>query len=390
MKSIIKIIAIYLLRAVMRCLFIFPMKDNRIVINSYRGSQYSCNPKYLREYIMKYYGESADIIWAFNEPNKYEFLKERKIKLVKYSSLLRFYYEATAKVSINNIGSFSWFPIRKGQEHINTWHGGIDIKKVGLEECANNPLIKKTIELSSELTTGLLSTSKTFDNVTAMKDLGFKKNTLKFGYPRNDILFQQKQNEIDLRRKICSYFNISAKDYIILYAPTYRYNRNKFFCHPNYNSIKNILSEVTGQKTVILSRMHHLMQNNLGGKETIDATNYPDMQELLAVVDMLITDYSSSIWDYAIMEKPIYIYAPDFKEYDDERGLHVDFEHFYFPFSKNSCELESQLRQIDFETCKNIAKKFMEDNTSYEDGCACEKTVDYLIGKGLMIYENLS
>ena len=53
---------------------------------------------------------------------------------------------------------------------------------------------------------------------------------------------------------------------------------------------------------------------------TIDATDYPDMQELLAVSDCLISDYSSCIWDYSIMGKPIYLYTPDVDEYDKERG----------------------------------------------------------------------
>ena len=237
--------------------------------------------------------------------------------------------------------------------------------------------------MSSELTTGLLSTSKNFDDIIAKRDLGYEKDTLKFGYPRNDILFKQKNGLVDLREKVCRNLGIKNSDYIVLYAPTYRYNTNKLLIHPNYDNIKTILSRITNKNVSVLCRMHHLMMNNLGDCHTVDATSYPDMQELLAVTDCLITDYSSSIWDYSIMQKPIFIYAPDYDEYDIERGFHVELDKLGFPFSKTRDVLEQQILEIDFEKASLIANEFREINNSYEKGTACEQTVNYLINKGL-------
>ncbi|MBR1930282.1 MAG: CDP-glycerol glycerophosphotransferase family protein [Lachnospiraceae bacterium] len=379
MKSLFKIIEIYILRSIMRILSLFPIKENRIVFNSYTGTQYSCNPKYISEYIANNYKGQYEIVWAFREPEKYRYLEKKfGYILVKYSSPKRFFYEATAKASINNIGSFSWFPVRKGQEHINTWHGGFNIKKVGLQELANDSLMKKSIKMSSDNTTVLLSTSKVYDEIIAKQDLGYEKETLKIGFPRNDIIFKQRDGEIDLRKKVCDALNINIDSFILLYAPTYRYNPNEVFQNPDYKTIKRLLSEKIDKQIVIVTRMHHLMKNDLGNHITVDATNYSDMQELLAVSDCLITDYSSSIWDFSIIEKPILLFAPDYSEYALERGLHADLNTIGFPFAQNVHELNELISDMDFNTIYLQSRKFREDNGAYEFGDACKKLFDYI------------
>lgn len=379
MNSKIKMATIVALRTMMRVMYIFPVKQNRVVINAYRGSQYSCNPKYISEYLEKNYPNTFEIIWAFNDPERFSFLKERGIKLVKYNSLRRFYYEATCKYSINNIGSYSWFPIRKGQEHINTWHGGFGVKKCGLGEIANDELMKKTIQMSSDETTILLSTSKEFDRDIAVKDLGFKKETMHIGYPRNDIIVKQKNGEVDLRGKVCKALNISENAYIVLYAPTWRYDVDKKLPPINYNKLAEAVEEMTGQKAVIVTRMHHLMRSNMGVQNaTVDATDYPDMQELLAVADCLITDYSSCVWDYSIMSKPIYLYAPDIEQYVAERGCHVSVFEWGFPVCQNNDELIQCVRTMTAEKGKAAAERFQQENGSYEEGHACQLIGDYM------------
>lgn len=379
MKAIIKVCTIYMLRLLMHILYIFPVKNNRIVINAYRGSQYSCNPKYISEYLTRHYPGKFEIIWAFHNPDQFRYLEEQGIRLVKYNSIKRFCLEATCKVSINNIGSYSWFPVRKGQEHMNTWHGGFNIKKVGLDEPANSLLMKKTIQMSSDLTTILLSTSRIYDENIAVRDLGYRKPTFPCGYPRNDIIFRQKRGEIDLRPKVCRFLNIEEDSYIVLYVPTYRYDAGKELPHPDYKGIKNILTEQGKNKPVIVTRMHHLMKADMGDPElTYDATSYPDMQELLAVADCCITDYSSCIWDYAIMQKPVYLYVPDFEEYKKERGYHVDIYELGFPVAVNNEELLNAFARMSEDKGQAVAEKFIDVCGSYEKGNACEQICKFI------------
>lgn len=381
MKAFIKLCTIFFLRGIMRVLSLIPMKQNRIVINAYSGSQYSCSPKYITEYILENYPGEFELIWAFKCPSDFSFLKKKGIKLVKYSSIKRFFYEATCKVSINNIGSFSWFPVRKGQEHINTWHG-VGVKRCALGEEKNSPLMKKTIQMSSDRTTLFLSGGKEHDRDAIRNDLGYHGEILKCGLPRNDILFKQKKGEIDMREKVCRYLHISGDAFLVLYAPTWRYNRSKEFMHIDYNKLKNVLKAKTGKEVLILSRMHHLQENVVSDSAcTVNATDYPDMQELLAVSDCLITDYSACMWDFSIMGRAIVLFAPDFEEYENERGFYTDIHEWGFPVSKNSNELIDIFRDLDFSAAGKAAEEFQRKNGSYEKGMACRQVVDRIRNK---------
>lgn len=185
-KSIKKMLEIRILRVFMTVLHIFPIKQNRIILNSYTGTQYSCNPKYITEAILKRFPDKYEIIWTFKEPDKFQFLEEKGIKVVKYASIKRFYYEATAKVSINNIGSYSWQPIRKGQQHVNTWHSALDLNNCALMESANDKIMKKTIFMNAKETSLFLSANRFFTEFCIPKEFGYNGKILEYGLPRND------------------------------------------------------------------------------------------------------------------------------------------------------------------------------------------------------------
>lgn len=373
MKSRIKLITIYLLRGFMYLLYIFPIKRNRIVFNAYRGSQYSCNPKYISEYLINNYPGKYDIIWLFNEPRNFLKLKDKGYKLVKFVSLQRFFYEATCKISVNNVGSFSWFPLRKGQEHVNTWHGGAGLKKCGIDEIANDKIMKKTIQMSGNNTTLILSTSQKYTKYVCQDDLGYYGNVLKSGYPRNDIIFQKKFFEKRIRVKVCDLYNVNHNAYIVLYAPTWRYDTSFALKHPNFFKMKKILEKRVNKPVYFLSRLHHLSEYKEDNPEFVkNATNYEDMQELLCIADLLITDYSSSIWDFSITKNPIILFAPDIETYEIDRGLHEPINNWGFPVCKNDNEIEEVLMHTTDEEFEQNAVAFLSNSKSYENGNACK------------------
>ncbi len=372
MKAIIKIIEIYIMRIFVRILYIFPIKKNRIVINSYRGSQYSCNPKYISEYLVDNYPNRFEIIWAFNDLDKFSFLKKDGIKLVKYHSLRHIFFEATAKVSINNIGSYSYLPLRKKQFHINTCHGGAGCKTMGLTESANSNLMKKTIQMSTDETNIITSTSKEFDKDIAIGDLGFKGDTFKCGFPRNDVIFKQKNGEVNLKDKICKYYDISSDSYIVLYAPTWRYNSTASLI--DFDRLSKIYKKKGINNVKFVVRMHHLTLSSVKLPDyVIDASKYPDMQELLCASDTLITDYSSCTWDYSILGRPVFLYATDYEEYQAERGFHIDAFEMGFPLCKNMESLEEAIFKATDTDAKKKCESFRKKMGSYEDGTACEQ-----------------
>lgn len=373
MKAIIKIVKIYILRGIIHILHIFPIKKNRVILNSYRGSQYSCNPKYISEYLEKF--ENLEIIWAFNNPSDYVCLKKKRIKLVKFNSLKRFYYEATARVSINNIGSYSWIPLRKNQEHINTWHAGGCYKKTGLDEIENTPLMKKTIQMTANETSLFLSSSEYFSSISIPQNLGYHGEILNCGLPRNDSLV----NGCDLKiiDKVHKYYNIPNEIFIVLYAPTWRYN-NKEFQTINYEQVQQAIEKRFHKNSIILYRAHHITGDILE-KNIKNATNYPDMQELLMASDMLITDYSSCIWDYSFTYKPCFLYTPDVEDYIQKRGFNMDIQKWHFPICETNDKLIRAIKNYDDEQHKKNMQQHHLDLGACETGRASQIIGDKIL-----------
>ena len=113
--------------------------------------------------------------------------------------------------------------------------------------------------------------------------------------------------------------------------------------------------------------------------EIVDVSEYPDMQELLCACDVLITDYSSSIWDYSFTYKPCFLYVTDLEKYTSERGFGKDIYSWGFPVCKTDEELYQAIINFDEDKFKKKMKKHHEDLGSFEDGYATKRVCEYLI-----------
>ena len=248
MKGFIKIFKIYIMRFIMRLFYLFPIKDNRIIFNAYSGTQYACNPKYISEKLLEIYKGQFEIIWAFDKPEKYRFLEKSGIKLVKFYSLRRFFYEATAKISINNIGSFSWIPLRKGQEHVNTWHG-FTPTCAGMDEPANDKLTRYSIGLSGKETTLFLSMNRLFSDYAIKVRFGYGGKVLNCGFPRSDVLLNGKGDAI--RKNVRKKYEISDETVVVMYAPTWRYEGISAMPEMDYKELSAAMKMCYGDQYVI-------------------------------------------------------------------------------------------------------------------------------------------
>lgn len=368
--AIIRLVTIYMLRILIHAMHVFPVKKGRIVFNGYRGQEYSCNPKYLSEFVENKNSGEFEIIWAFRRPQEYDFLTKRGIKVVKYSSLRRMFYEATAQFSINNVGSFSWLPLRKGQIHINTWHGGGCYKKVSLGEKKNNYFFKKSLIMTARETSYFISSSRFFSDVIIPNDFGYHGKLLEVGMPRNDILINEK-NTGTYRKSICRQYQIPEENRIILYAPTWRYDRMEEIVLPDVGRVKKAAEKRFQGPCTVLFRAHANLKAVLTG-EFVDVSEYADMQILLLISDMLLTDYSSCMWDFSLMLKPCILFVPDLLKYKKERGFVVDIEEWGFPICKNDRELEEVIIMLDEAEYKEKIRAHHTSLGSYEKGNASE------------------
>lgn len=367
-KETAKYLLIRLLQIGIRILYVIPVNSRRIVFHSYVGKQYSCNPRAITEYLLENYPDKYEIIWFFRDPDQYHYLKEKNIRVVKYFSIKRIILEVTARASINNCGSFNWIPVRKSQLHVNTWHGGGCYKKLSSES-----FIDITRELTASQTSHMISSSKFFSDYVVRREFQFKREILEIGMPRNDIFFDEKRIQ-ERNTKVRKKYRVGSDKTIILYAPTWRFD-TEIVC-PDFDSVREAVRKWSGKDAVLFSRGHHYLKQIL--EDSIDTTDYPDMQDLLCAADILITDYSSSIWDYSFTYRPCFLYAADVDEYIEKRGFDKDIYTWGFPVCKSDKELYDAIVNFDQEDFREKMEKHHRELGSFENGRAAEEFCSFL------------
>lgn len=347
-----------------------PIKKGRIVFDSYLGSQYSCNPKALYEYLLNKDADSFEFIWAFSEPEKYDFLsKNKNTKICKYRSLKHKFYSFSAQMIVFNFHRTNEMPSRNGQIRLQTWHGGGCYKKTGKGIGYNSAIHNWVLERQSKYDiTHYVSSSQFFTDEVIHFQYGFYGNVLNIGMPRNDILFSSNE---EVRSYVRSELNIPNGTFAVLYAPTYRDNGAPL-APLDIAELSDSIKKRFGRDTVVLIRAHRFSRN-YDFENAVDVSDYPDMQELLIACDMLISDYSSSIWDFSFTEKPCFLYTPDLENYEKIRGFDRDIHSWGFPVCKDNEELQNSILSFDENQFKCSMNKHHKDLGSFETGTACEQ-----------------
>ena len=115
-----------------------------------------------------------------------------------------------------------------------------------------------------------------------------------------------------------------------------------------------------------------------GEGKIVDVTNYDDVQELLAVADVMISDYSSCIFDYLLTKKPAFIYATDIKEYEGERGFYYSLYDTPFDVAINNDVLSKAISNFNEEKYNNKVDEFLKEKGSIENGNASTNIIDFI------------
>jgi CDP-glycerol glycerophosphotransferase len=333
---------------------------------SHRGSQYSCNPKYIYEYIVKKNGKNFECIWVLNND-----VCNLQVPVIKYNSLKYYYYILTAKVIISNLPFHSSVPLRKGQKCINTWHGGGAYKSVdGLGDTINKYYYKR-IDIISKQTTLYLSSCKKFTEVTSLWTRIPTSKFLESGMPRNDLFFIMQQNIDSFIRQT---YNVLPGQSILLYAPTYRGNPKyaEFINELDIDKCIQALNQKFNTNTIVFFRSHHTFNITMDSENVIDVSEYPDMQELLYSADFLMTDYSSCMWDFALTRKPGFLFVPDIDLYEKERSFYTPIELWPYPAAKTNEDLYQIICDYTQEEAELKIKNHLKLLGSFENGNATE------------------
>ena len=366
---------IALIKQLLKLFYLFPINKKRIVFSAYSGKQYSCNPKYITEYLMAHYPSQCEIIWAFNEPDKFRDLSNC-IKKVKFKSLRYIYFVLTANVVVDNVESWSILPKRKGQTVINTWHGGGAYKGVGLKRKDASQQTSDNMLHKNQRISLYLSSSKAFTQMTLRDSFGYQGKVLEKGMPRNDLLLHHSDEFVQTVRKK---LNLKPGEKVLLFAPTFRKDKN-YQPKMDFEKIVNALKIRFGGEWKVFFRGHYYVQTRNFAK-TIDVSDYPDMQELLLVSDVLITDYSSSMWDFSLTKKPCFLFVPDLSAYSEERDFYTPITTWPFPYGETSKEVADHILSYS-ETCyRDAVRMHHQELGSAETGHASEYAAKIIIRK---------
>ena len=361
------------------------VQDDIILFECMLGRNYSGNPKGIYEEMVRQgLDKKYQIFWIFEDPDRMEIIGNAK--KIKRNRLEHLKYLCKAKVWVFDTRQPNYVVKRPETVYIQTWHG-TPLKKLGLDMDDVQMAGNKGIE---NYKANFWTNSRRWDYLIAQNQYSsdifrncfdFRKNMLDIVYPRNDTLIHNNNKEyID---KLKEKHGIPKNKKVVLYAPTWRDNqsmgRGKYIFNPFLNF--DVLKRNVEDEYVFILKYHYLIASELDWSR-MEGFIYDikeDIQELYLMADMLMTDYSSVMFDYSILKRPMIFYTYDLDAYCDNRGFYFDFlAEAPGPFVKNTEELIGVLKNHDFGQYKERYDAFNEKYNSWDDGRASEKVVEII------------
>ncbi|WOO89670.1 CDP-glycerol glycerophosphotransferase family protein [Mollicutes bacterium LVI A0075] len=302
------------------------LNHDMVVFESFLGRNYNDSPRAMFEY-MREVNPNMEYVWIVNKPGDYNI---EGATVIQRLSPKYFITIAKAKYIVNNSRMPIFFKKRKDQVYVQQWHG-TPLKRLVYDMETNvMPGTNKDKYLqnfSREVSNWDYLVSPNHYSTEKFKTaFRFENQFLEVGYPRNVFLHTHTADDVKAAR---DKYGIGDEDIVILYTPTYRDNHNegkgKYLQEINLDL--EMLNNTPGIK--VLLRTHYLVQQNLNLEKYPNIINVNDEQDiniLYIASDALLNDYSSTMFDYLILNKPIILFPYDLKSYVEEiRGFYMDY-----------------------------------------------------------------
>ncbi|SHO52150.1 CDP-glycerol glycerophosphotransferase family protein [Anaerocolumna xylanovorans] len=366
-----------LITALLGLFRIFPIHPYRVVICNVWG--FGDNAKYVTEELAGRKYKKLEIIFITNHPGAAG--EAEGVTFYKSNSIKAIYALATARVWVDNNRKESYIRKRKGQYYIQTWHGGIALKKIekDYEEHLGSRYVRNA-KRDSAMTDLYISNS---DFCTGMyqKSFWYKGPVLECGSPRNDILIHPKR---EIGEQVRKALGIGKEIKIALYAPTYREGKNNTSAYSlDYELLLSELKLKFGGEWIVAVRLHPLVSAQSDtlkyNDRVINTTHYRDIYELMSESDVLITDYSNIMFEFSFTGKPVFLYAADMKEYENSRGFYFDYNALPYYKAVTMQELAGGIKAFDKKEYEGLVKNFFEGLVLYENGHASKAVADRII-----------
>lgn len=363
-----------------------PVKKGTVVFESHMGKQYSDSPRAIYEELVRS-GAPFEAIWSYagKEPKGFP----EGATLVRRWSWAYLRALAQAEFWVDNQG----FPLalakRPGTTYIQTWHGSA-LKRMGFHE----PRTKAQGKAGQDRMQTALDRFDHFlirsehDTRTLAKGFRLRDGVLlRTGYPRNDALVAAHRTEAltgeRIRGPLAGEFGIDPEKKVLLYAPTFRANADGAVEGFEFPFDVEEFADRLGDRFTLLVRTHYLnsavLPPSVAGR-VVDVSKYHDITPLLALADGLITDYSSVMFDYAVLGRPMLFFAYDYEKYStDIRGTYFDLkEKAPGPVLATAEELLQAVAAFDEADAKyaDARQRFLTEFGEYDRGDAARRIVE--------------
>ncbi|MCD7760781.1 MAG: CDP-glycerol glycerophosphotransferase family protein [Clostridiales bacterium] len=368
-----------------------------VLFCSYHGKSCSCSPRAIYDYMLASpaYGEYR-FFWAAAEPSGEAALAANpRTRVVPFGGRTFERAMAGAGCWVFNSTLPEHISPRRGQIYLQCWHGtplkrlGCDIQEEGN---AMNSLaeIRRKYRLEGEKVDFFLSpspfASNCFRSAWQLGRRGRGGTVLELGYPRNDRLANATAEECQsMRRKL----GIPQGKRVALYAPTFRDNQHISGTGYAYRPAVDFtaLREKLGEDYVILFRAHYLVATACDFSAwdgfVLDVSGVEEINDLYLAADLLITDYSSTMFDYAVLRRPILFYMYDLEQYRDRlRGFYFDLNELPGPILTEEAQLAPAIRATEGFVWDERWEAFRQRFAPLDDGQAARRVTEAVIGKG--------
>lgn len=385
---------------------IIPTKQKRIVFTSFNG-HYSDSPKYICAEVHKI-NPKLELVWLVNE--KYKSIVPNYAKAVTYNSIRGLYYYASASILVDNVyggkesnlisntfiskmkfNLLNFLNYKKKQFVYTTWHG-MPIKKMGRDQLNS----KSVIDFACPNTTMIVNEKHTYD---IMNHINFEKINMKLlGSPRNDLLYL---NDKEYIAKIKKKLELPLDKKIIMFVPTFRSDNGILqknveksglnqLNEINFNELFEALKNKFGGEWIFVCRFHYHVEKmvdwnnlkNIYGDKILNGNEHDDIMEYLLCTDVLITDISSALCDFALTEKPIFTIFPDYENYkNEERGLYIPIEKLPFNINMNFYELFDDIMKFDLNSYIQKVRNFKQEYGYVSNKNSSRTIAEYILNE---------
>jgi CDP-glycerol glycerophosphotransferase len=375
------------IRYALNCLFRYsqrllewmPCKSSRICFVTLTRKGYVDNMRCVAQ-ALKERNANLDLIWITKYPGTCSSASDSGIRVIPYHTLRHFYLQFTSGLLISDDSLYHGLIRRKKQVYLNVWHGGINYKRLGREGISfEDSLMEKIFVLKNPCPDYMVAGSRFFaENMKTA--FGFDRTVfLECGLPRNDVIFHNALLQGNVKR----FYGIEDKK-VILYAPTFREQDDSSFMDGiDFEKLIEAAQERYEGKWVVLYRAHYFVrETSIRSKNVINVSDYADMQEILIDTELLISDYSSCMWDFSFLYRPIIVYAPDERDYcEKERGLTEAGKSMPYPKARSMGDLIQIIEDHDFAADVQKVMEHHKEMGAYETGDATGYITDFVISK---------